>query len=155
VISIRPPVERDEIEGRLQFESLCHEQGLPLTVQRREILIAVLERDDHPTADQVYDSVKDRIRGLSRTTVYRVLETLVGLGMIRRLHHPGASARFDGKTRRHHHLVCRMCHQVIDVESPSLDDLQLSPKQRRGFQIEDYSVHFIGICARCSEKASQ
>jgi Fur family peroxide stress response transcriptional regulator len=148
-------VKPNEIETRLgQFEALCRQRGLPLTVQRREILRAVLGRDDHPTAEQVYDALKGRMAGLSRTTVYRVLEMLVGLGMIRRLHHPGSSARFDGKTGRHHHLVCRSCHRVIDVASQGLDHLELPPGKRHGFQIEDYSVHFIGVCAECCKRTS-
>jgi Fur family peroxide stress response transcriptional regulator len=152
-LCIRPLVNQNEIETRLgQFESLCRERGLPLTVQRREILRALLERDDHPSAEQIYDSVKDRIVGLSRTTVYRALETFVRMGVIRRLHHPGASARFDGKTVRHHHLLCRTCNRVIDVASRGLDNLRLPPRQRHGFVVEDYSVHFIGVCAECRRK---
>jgi Fur family peroxide stress response transcriptional regulator len=135
-----------------QFESLCRERRLPLTVQRREIFRAVLERDDHPTADQIYDTLTDRLAGLSLTTVYRALETLAGLGVIRRLHHPGASARFDGKIRRHHHLVCKTCHRVIDVDGASLDDLTLPSSQCQGFEIEGYSVHFTGVCAECRPK---
>lgn len=149
-------MNQDEIEARLrEFESLCRGRGLPLTVQRREVLRGVLERDDHPTADQVYDAVRKRIAGLSLTTVYRVLETLVGLGMIQRLHHPGPSARFDGRIRQHHHLVCKGCSQVIDVESRELDGLTLPASQRQGFEIEDYSVHFIGVCAGCRGRGSQ
>lgn len=145
----------DQTEARLrEFELLCRERGLPLTVQRRDIFRAVLQRDDHPTADQVYDAVKDRIPGLSRTTVYRVLETLVGLGVIRRLHYAGTTARFDGNVRRHHHLICTSCNSVIDIESPTFDNLQLPPKQRHGFDIQDYSVHFVGVCPECSRKAS-
>ena len=155
MISIRRPVKPTEINTRLErFEALCRQRGLALTVQRREILKAMLQRDDHPTAEQVYDSLKDRMAGLSRTTVYRVLETLVGLGMIRRLHHPGSNARFDGRTGRHHHLVCRGCHRVIDVASRGLDDLRLPPSKRHGFQIEDYTVHFMGICAECRQKTT-
>ena len=154
-ICIRRPVKSNEIQRRLgQFESLCRQRGLPLTVQRREILRAVLQRDDHPTPEQVYNALKDRMAGLSRTTVYRVLETLVGLGLIRRLHHPGTSARFDGKTARHHHVVCRTCNRVIDVASRGLDNLQLPPRKRHGFQIEDYSVHFVGVCAECRRKTT-
>jgi Fur family peroxide stress response transcriptional regulator len=141
---------RVEIESRLkQFESLCRERALPLTVQRRDILRAVLERDDHPTADQVYDAVKDGIPGLSLTTVYRVLETLVGLGVIRRLHHPGASSRFDGKVHRHHHLICTKCQKVVDIESPSLDGLELPAGYEKEFELDDYAVHFFGICGAC------
>lgn len=146
----------DEIDARLrEFESLCRARGLPLTVQRRAILTAVLQRDDHPTADQVHAPVKQQIPGLSRTTVYRVLETLVGMGLIRQLHHPGASARFDGKIHRHHHLVCTHCHAVIDVESATIDELNVSLTKKHGFEIQDFSVHFIGVCAHCRQKTAK
>ena len=71
---MRSAEKRQRLES---FERLCRERGLSLTVQRRAVLEAVLDRGDHPTADQVYDEVKERLPGLSRTTVYRVLETLV------------------------------------------------------------------------------
>lgn len=145
----------DEIAQRLQqFESLGRERGMPLTVQRREILKTVLERVDHPSADQVYETVKERIPALSRTTVYRVLDTLVELGVIRRLHHAGTGARFDGTIRRHHHLVCRKCGCVIDIETSRLDGLRVPPSDRQGFEIEDYSVHFIGLCRECRQQSS-
>lgn len=146
-------MNQDDVEERLRhFESLCAEQGWPLTVQRVDILRAVLERDDHPTAEQVYEGVKARIPGLSRTTVYRVLQKLVDWGLIRQLHHPGASVRFDGRIQRHHHLVCRLCGCIIDFESSGLDGLRLPPRVGQGFQIEDYSVHFTGLCAQCKKK---
>ena len=107
-----------EIERRLQeFEALCRQQGLPLTVQRRDVLRAVLERDDHPSVEQIFTSVRERIPGLSRTTVYRVLETLCQLGLLRRLHHPGATVRFDGKTTRHHHQANALVHEVLHLET--------------------------------------
>jgi len=144
-----------EVESRLQrFESLCRERGLPLTVQRRDILRVVLKRDDHPTADQVCEAVRGRIPGLSLTTVYRVLDTLVGLGVIRRLHHPGAGARFDGKVHRHHHLICTKCHKVVDIESPSLDGLEPPADYEEEFDVDDYAVHFFGVCAACRRAAS-
>ena len=71
-------MRREEIAARLQeFEETCRRKGLPLTVQRRVILEAVLQRDDHPTADQIYEAVQERIPQLSRTTVYRVLDALL------------------------------------------------------------------------------
>ncbi len=142
-----------EIEQRLEgFEELCRTKGLPLTVQRRDILRAVLQRDDHPSVDQIYESVRERIPGLSRTTVYRVLETLCHLGMLRRVHHPGATVRFDGRMTRHHHLVCRICHAMLDVESRKLAQLELSSGQRQGFVVEDYTVHFHGVCEECRQR---
>ena len=139
-----------EIERRLrQFEALCRARGVSLTVQRRTILEAVLRRDDHPTAEEVYHAVQERIPGLSRTTVYRVLDTLAELGVVRRLEHAGGTARFDGRVERHHHLVCVQCHRVVDFQDPGLARMALPSGEPGGFKIEDYSVHLLGTCERC------
>lgn len=142
----------EQIAHRVQeFETLCRDRGLALTVQRRVILQAVLERGDHPTADQILEIVRDRVPGISRTTVYRVLDTLTEMGVIRRLHHAGASARFDGRIHRHHHLVCNKCHKVIDLDDIQLDRLSISHVNAEGFAIEDFSVHLVGTCAACRQ----
>ena len=74
-----------------------------MTVQRRAILETLAGHEDHPTADQVFEGVASRLPGLSRTTVYRVLETLVELGVIHKANHLGSAARYDPNTERHHH----------------------------------------------------
>jgi Fe2+ or Zn2+ uptake regulation protein len=149
-------MQSNQIAQRLKdFEALCRRLGAALTVQRRVVLQTVLERDDHPTADQVLETVKDRVPGISRTTVYRVLSTLADMGVIRRLHHAGASVRFDGKIHRHHHLICRMCNKVIDLEDQTLDRLRVSRVSYKGFDIEDFSVHLIGTCSACRQAKAQ
>jgi Fur family peroxide stress response transcriptional regulator len=146
----------DQIEERLRaFEALCRRTGVPFTVQRRVVLQAVLERDDHPTADQVLEVVKERAPGVSRTTVYRVLDMLVEVGVIRRLHHPGPAARFDGKIRRHHHLICKKCNTVIDLENANLDRLRFPDVSTAGFEVDDFSVQFTGTCAACRQAKTQ
>jgi Fur family peroxide stress response transcriptional regulator len=143
---------RDQISQRLKdFETLCRRLGVVLTVQRSVVLQTLLERDDHPTADQILETVKDRVPGISRTTVYRVLDTLVDMGVIRRLHHAGASARFEGRIRRHHHMICKMCNKVIDLEDQKLDRLRVSHISNEEFDIEDFSVHLIGTCSACRQ----
>ncbi len=141
--------EPERIERLHRFEELCRSRGLPLTVQRRTILAAVLEREDHPTADRVYQVVRERIPGVSRTTVYRVLDTLVELGVIRQVQQTGSAARFDGNTRRHHHLICSRCGCMADLETPELSELPLPKGNPQGFRIHDYTVQFLGICAAC------
>jgi Fur family peroxide stress response transcriptional regulator len=143
-------MQPDQIAERLrELERLCRSQGVALTVQRRVVFQAVLERDDHPTADQVLEMVTNRVPGISRTTVYRVLDTLAGMGVIRRLQHAGASARFDGKIHRHHHLVCKICQKVIDLEDEKLNRIRVSHVSAEGFDIEDFSVHLVGTCSAC------
>lgn len=132
-----------------EFEKLCRERGMALTVQRRMILQELLQRCDHPSADTIYDAVKDRVPGLSRTTVYRVLDTLVQLGAARKVAHEGAVVRFDPNTERHHHLLCEQCGQLMDLPPQFLGSIPLPDTSESGFTIRDFSVNFSGICQQC------
>jgi Fur family transcriptional regulator, peroxide stress response regulator len=133
------------------LESLCRRRRLPVTVQRRVILDALLDRDDHPTVDQVFEQVKTRIPGVSRTTVYRTLETLVELGVAQKTNHFEAVARFDGNTDHHHHLVCLGCDKIVDCDEPNFSRLRLPQARDTGFDIVDFSVYFKGLCATCRQ----
>jgi Fur family peroxide stress response transcriptional regulator len=132
-----------------KLEEVCRERGLPLTTQRRTVFEVLLGRSDHPTADQIFETVQAQTPQISRRTVYRVLETLADLGLVRRVHHPGATARFDAKTHRHHHLVCMRCNKMVDLESPDLDQISLPRGKRQGFDVVDFSVQLMGMCPEC------
>lgn len=134
------------------FERLCRERRLPLTVQRRAVLRAVLGRKDHPTADQIHLQIKKQLPDVSRTSVYRILEMLAETGMITKVCHLGSAARFDPKLHRHHHLVCLSCERIIDVDVPRLDNLPLPNTRAYAFQISDYHIHFRGICGHCARQ---
>jgi Fur family peroxide stress response transcriptional regulator len=133
------------------FEDRCREVGFQLTVQRRVILEAMLLRDDHPTAEQICDTIRASVPEISRGTVYRTLESLVQLGAIRRAHHLGPATRFDSNIEHHHHLICVLCNRVIDFEDARLDNLPLPDRRRTGFRIADYSIHFNGLCSECQK----
>jgi len=136
------------------FEAECRKRGLAVTIQRRTVFEALSARRDHPTADQVYDAVKGRIPGLSRTTVYRVLEALVDAGFARKVHHAGGVARFDPMTHRHHHLVCEACGRLVDEGDAAVPTLRLPEARGSGFRIKDYSVSFLGLCGACARAKS-
>jgi Fur family peroxide stress response transcriptional regulator len=133
-----------------EFERTCRQFGVPLTVQRRAVLDALVGRKDHPTADDIYAELHPRLPQISRPTVYRVLDTLVKIGIARKVCHPGAAARFETKIERHHHLVCVRCDKVMDFEHPALDRLSLPDARDLGFVLDDYSIHFRGVCADCA-----
>lgn len=141
-------LQRDD--DRPSPASAFRDAGLSFTVQRRAIWECLAERADHPTADDVHSLVKDTLPGVSRTTVYRTLETLVQIGLAVRLGHPGASVRYDPKTHRHHHLVCEACGTVLDLEDSALDELTLPRRVAGGFRVRDFSVQLLGLCRDCS-----
>jgi Fur family peroxide stress response transcriptional regulator len=139
-------------QAKVNYEEVFRRHRLPLTIQRRVVLEELLGRQDHPTADQIYEEVKERAPGISRTTVYRVLETLVRLGIARIVCNPGASARFDPNIGQHHHLVCLHCGKMRDLDDARLNGLPLPDTRRTGFKITDYTVHFRGACPDCLRK---
>jgi Fur family peroxide stress response transcriptional regulator len=140
------PLDRDRVHG---FESECRRRGLAVTIQRRAVFEQLLDRRDHPTADQIYEALAGRLPGLSRTTVYRVLDTLVAQGFARKVHHAGAVARFDPVTERHHHLACDACGRLTDLDDAAVPTIRVPEARRRGFRIRDYSISFTGLCRDC------
>ena len=138
-----------------QLAAACRAHGLPLTVQRRRIFEALTDRTDHPTPNQVYAAVKDILPGVSRTTVYRVLDTLVRVGVLAKASSPGAASRVDPRTSRHHHLVCSRCDRLFDVDEDAVEHRIRPPDvRRRGFAIAGYSIYFTGLCAACQKHAT-
>jgi Fur family peroxide stress response transcriptional regulator len=131
------------------LERICREEGIPLTAQRRAVLEALIAREDHPTAEQIFAEVVQKLPDISKATVYRVLDRLVELGLIRRLVLTGMPARFDGITARHHHAACRRCGKVQDVTDERLDALLPPERLAQQFAVEDYTVVFFGLCERC------
>ena len=133
------------------FKKLCHERGERCTVQRRVILETVLEFDNHPSADQIFDAVEDRLPGIARTTVYRTLDHLARMGVITKACHPGRVARFDPRLELHHHLVCLRCNEFFDFEDDHLNGLTIPDTSAFGFEVNDYRVQLRGICQSCRE----
>ncbi len=144
----------DERERLALSVNLCREHGLAMTVQRRAILEELVSRRDHPSADQIFETVGERVPGLSRTTVYRVLEAFVRAGAARKVPHPDAVARFDPIFERHHHLLCDRCGRLFDLDDSEVRGFAL-PRSLGSFAIRDYSINFTGICAGCRDSKKE
>ncbi len=121
-------------------------------MQRRIVLQAVLKRLDHPSADQVFEAVRDNGPGISRATVHRTLDFLVNLGVITKACHPGRVARYDATTENHHHLVCLHCDRMIDFHDEQLAELKIPDTSAAGFEVQDYRVQLRGICRECLDR---
>ncbi len=134
------------------YRELCRERGLTLTAQRRAILEAVIDSDDHPQADEVYAALAKRRLRVSRATVFRTLEGLARLGIIAKACHTGSSVRYDGRTDLHHHLICTACDRVIDISDKHLDSVPVPDTRRLGFVVSDLQVQLRGTCRDCREQ---
>jgi Fur family peroxide stress response transcriptional regulator len=138
------------MEARLDELTLrCRERGVPVTPQRVAIYKALLQADSHPDAEALYEQVRQEIPNLSLATVYKNLEALEKLGVVRELTPLHETARFDANLDHHHHLVCTSCKKVVDLYDHALDALHVAPALTRGFQISNVRVQVEGRCAEC------
>ena len=124
-----------------------------LTKQRKIILEELIKLTTHPTADELYAMVRTRMPRISLGTVYRNLDFLTESKEILKLESAGSIRRFDGDTRPHQHVRCRVCGKIGDVippvPTPSVEGVSVE-----GFTITEARVEYEGICEECARKAS-
>ncbi len=130
------------------FEEECRRRRLRVTVQRLAVYRALAGDPTHPSVDSLYANLRVGMRGLSRATVYRILESLEREGFVRRVSSQDGVGRFDAKLTHHQHLVCRICGCITDLEEESLTRMKL-PRGLAQFTPEAFDIRVIGICARC------
>lgn len=139
----------NEPEFDRQLRVALEANGQRYTEQRAAVYRYLLSTDAHPTADDVFTTVRHDIPDISLATVYKSLETLVGCGLAVKLTYGDGSARYDGRTDPHHHARCLTCGSVMDVpgrlERSALEGLDAGA----GFSVEGYRLELIGYCARC------
>ncbi len=121
------------------------------TRQRNAVLEAVRRVKSHPTADEVYRMVKEKIPQISLGTVYRNLELLCELGLVQKLDSPGGQRRFDGNPRNHYHIRCISCNKIIDLEIETIPDLDKYLVKKTDFEITGHRLEFLGICPDCQD----
>lgn len=119
--------------------------------QRESIKHFLAGRKDHPTADIVYQNLRQIYPNISLGTVYRNLGLLSELGEINRIHTGDGAERFDYNTRPHNHFVCRCCHNVFDLEMENIDHIMETAQKNFCGQIEGYTATFVGVCENCRE----
>ena len=139
--------------GRLaEFVANCRRKKMAVTPQRLAVLRALLESGDHPRADRIYARVRREHPRISLATVHRTLERLCEVGEARKVTPLHDTARYDGNTRPHHHVVCVRCKRVEDVDAPEFDGL-LAGRQTLGeFQLIGCSVEVRALCRRCGKR---
>ncbi|MFD9396356.1 Fur family transcriptional regulator [Streptomyces sp. NPDC060000] len=140
----RTPTTADELRG----------VGLRVTAARVALLETVRD-GDHLGVEALATGVRGRVGHISLQAVYDALHALTTAGLVRRLEPPGSPARFEGRVGdNHHHLVCRSCAAVVDVDCAVGHAPCLTASDDRGFAIDEAEVIFWGLCPDCSTARS-
>lgn len=122
----------------------------------RLAVIAALAEHPHADADDVATTVRTSIGKVSTQAVYDVLAALTTHGLVRRIEPAGSPARFELRVGdNHHHLVCRSCGAVADVDCATGQAPCLDPAQDHGFTVDEAEVLYWGLCPRCQERPSR
>jgi Fur family ferric uptake transcriptional regulator len=128
---------------------LLRSAGLRITAPRLAVIQALTDRP-HADADTVARAVRERLGTVSTQAVYDVLAALCRTGLVRRIEPAGSPALFELQADdNHHHLVCRSCGSVEDVECVHGEAPCLTPGNAGGFLIDEAEVTFWGLCPRC------
>ena len=123
--------------------------GMQVTAQRVAVLRAVSSRP-HATADAIAEGVRAEIGAISRQGVYDALRVLTDNGLIRRIQPAGSPARYEDRVAdNHHHLVCRGCGRVVDVDCATGAAPCLTPDDDGGYAIDEAEVVYWGYCPTC------
>jgi Fur family ferric uptake transcriptional regulator len=107
----------------------------------------------HPTAGELHAIARARLPRISLGTVYRNLELLAGMGLVRKLETSGAEARFDACTEDHFHVRCVRCGRLDDAHEVPRDPLKDEVRSLDGYEILGYRLEFIGVCPACKDGA--
>lgn len=128
------------------------EKGLKITPQRVVILEAIYKLNNHPTADNIIEYIRESHPNIATGTVYKVLETLVENRLIKKVTTDKDIMRYDGIVEKHHHLYCSECDLIEDYMDEELDKLlqnHFKNKNIKGFKIEDIVLQIRGTFNKC------
>lgn len=135
----------DELKRRLET---YRKLGLKLTPQRLAILEYLENTREHPSAEDIYNALKERFPSMSFATVYNTLEVLVERGLVKELGIDPSKKRFDSFTHPHHHFICRKCGKILDVERNF--DITI-PAELSDCEVTNFQVVFEGFCRDCKK----
>jgi Fur family peroxide stress response transcriptional regulator len=123
-------------------------KGLRVTPQRFAVYANLLDRADHPTAEQVLHDLNQAVPTSSQSTVYSSLQALCGVGLVREVLLEEGVCRYDANVAPHHHFRCKRCGVIEDIAWDQLQGISVD-HLRPGLQVESYEVTLHGCCESC------
>ena len=137
-----------------ELVDLFRARGLRITAQRQQIFRVLAQKDNHPTAEAVWAAVREEQPAISLKTVYETLHELVEIGEIQQVNLEQGASRFDRNVSAHHHLICRVCSQMVDIDCAVGEGPCLTTPDDSGYEIDKAEVIYWGRCPECASAAS-
>lgn len=129
--------------------------GLRATAPRLAVLAALVTPHSHPDADTISGVVRRALGTVSTQAVYNTLHALLAADVIRQIEPAGSSRRYElRRGDNHHHMVCRRCRAITDIDCVSGSAPCLDPVQAQGYSIDEAEITFWGICPTCQPHAA-
>jgi Fur family ferric uptake transcriptional regulator len=142
--------------GTVSGEDLLRDRGLRVTRPRLAVLEVLEQSRGHLDVEQIAARVRRRLDTVSTQAVYDVLSALSRAGLARRIEPAGSPARYESRVGdNHHHVVCRGCGEIADVDCAVGDAPCLTPSQAHGFVLDEAEVTFWGLCPACQAKRDE
>jgi Fur family peroxide stress response transcriptional regulator len=124
-----------------------------LTPQREAVFQVIREREDHPTASDIFEAARRRLPGISYATVYNSLRYLKEAGLVHEISFGDSAARYDRETGRHDHAICDCCGKLVDFELPEAAQLMRAAARKSRFKAQSVHLTLRGTCPDCRDKS--
>jgi len=142
-----PEVTWDEVRERL------HERGLRWTPQRRLLVDVLAQTDGHITGAELVERCREQDPETTPSTVYRTLDVLEDIGLIRHAHGLDGREEFHIRPAREHgHLHCTVCHRAWEIEAEDVRGLTRDFEKKRGFRVDLGHLSVVGVCRECRDE---
>ena len=145
---------KDKKELLKSFRQTCRNLKLKVTPQRVLVYRELINSEDHPSADVLYERISKRFPDVSFDTVYRTLATFAEMGLIDQVDGFGTAMRFDPKIGKHHHFRCRKCGRIIDFESDYCNKMAIPKDIAKECEVLKLQVTLEGFCRKCKKKSN-
>lgn len=131
------------------LRSIFKKKSLKVTPQRYAIYKYLCSTKEHPSAETIYNELREDYPMLSLATVYKTLKTLVEIGIVQELNAGEDNFRYDAKTETHPHIMCLSCGRVDDIDGTDFSFLNEIAARNSDYTIESHKLYFYGICSKC------
>src|SRR5207237_1050344 len=132
-----------------ELRSKLDERGLHMTRQRAVVFEYLSRLEGHPTAEEVFLAVKQKLPRVSLATVYKNLEALIEIGLASKLSYGDSAARYDIRTDHHYHTRCERCGKIEDLDPGEASAWLKRIKPHPGFEVTDFRLEVAGYCSGC------